>query len=125
MGVSLSKILLMRIRIPSILTIILVCLFLFINESFRAQTAITIPNVFTPNNDNINDEFSINLNGITVTDYSIKIYNNWGVLMFSSQNANINWDGRTSAGIKVSEGNYYYIVVINGKSYSGVLSLIY
>jgi gliding motility-associated-like protein len=91
----------------------------------KGQTNIDIPTVFTPNNDNVNDEFSINLNGINVTDYSMKIYNRWGVLMFSSQNSNINWDGRTAAGIKVSEGNYYYVVVINGIPYKGAVLLIY
>ncbi len=125
MSVALSKFSLIRIRISSVFTIALLCLFLFNSQYFQAQTAVPIPNVFTPNNDNINDEFSINLSGIIVTDYNIKIYNNWGVLMFSSQNANINWDGRTSTGVKVPEGNYYYIVIINGKPYSGALSLIY
>lgn len=94
-------------------------------QSVNAQTGVAIPNVFTPNNDNVNDEFVIKPNGITVTDYNIKIYNRWGSLMFSSQNINISWDGRTTAGVKVSEGIYYYIISLNNTEYKGELSLIY
>jgi len=113
------------INISSVFTLVLACILLFNVSTLQAQTSVVIPNVFTPNNDNYNDEFSINLSGITVTDYSIKIYNKWGVLMFSSQNSNINWDGRTAAGIKVPAGTYYYVVVINGTAYSDALFVIY
>jgi gliding motility-associated-like protein len=110
---------------PSIFILTFACILLLNVQALQAQTPIVIPNVFTPNNDNNNDEFSINLSGITVTDYNLKIYNKWGALMFTSQNSNINWDGRTAAGIKVPAGNYYYVVVINGITYSDALLLIY
>ena len=110
---------------PSAFILTFACI-LFLNvRTVQAQTPIVIPNVFTPNNDNNNDEFSINLSGITVTDYNLKIYNKWGILMFTSQNSTINWDGRTAAGIKVPAGTYYYVVVINGTAYSDALFLIY
>ena len=114
-----------RMNKPSTFILTFACILLLNVHTLQAQAPIVIPNVFTPNNDSYNDEFSINLSGITVTDYNIKIYNKWGVLMFSSQNYNINWDGRTAAGIKVPAGTYYYVVMINGTAYSDALLLIY
>ncbi len=82
-----------------------------------------MPNTFTPNGDGLNDEFSINLNGTVLNSFEIQIYNRWGVLMFSSQNINVSWDGRTSAGVKATEGTYFYIAKINDMEYIGNLAL--
>jgi len=73
------------------------------NESF-----ITIPNVFTPNGDNVNDVFAFKIEG-TLKDFSI--YNRWGNLiknsMLTSQSY-INWDGHTTSGEECSSGVYFF-----------------
>lgn len=55
---------------------------------------IQFPNVFTPNNDNNNDTFgpviSCNLN---IVQYSLKIFNRWGQLVFESASPSDKWDG--------------------------------
>jgi gliding motility-associated-like protein len=84
-----------------------------------------LPNIFTPNEDAINDEFRILANGLTVNSFSLKIYNRFGVLLFSTNNINISWDGRTNAGLKVPEGIYFYIAEINGKKYNNSLMVVY
>jgi gliding motility-associated-like protein len=64
-------------------------------------------NVFTPNNDGINDFFILNLPEGEV----INIYNRWGVEIISLKTeiiSNNGWDGRTSAGIECSAGVYFY-----------------
>jgi gliding motility-associated-like protein len=70
---------------------------------------VKIPNVFSPNNDGVNDLFEIeNLpEGTEVT-----IYSRWGILLFDSFNSNIFWDGRTKGGTPVPDGIYYYVVKI-------------
>ena len=83
-----------------------------------------IPNAFTPNGDGINDEFVVNLNGVTIANYEMKVYNRWGVLLFTSLSNNVNWDGRTNAGVKCTEGSYYYILKLNGAEYKGSLLLL-
>ena len=93
-------------------------------QKTNAQETIIIPNVFTPNNDGINDEFKINLNGNAVTNYHLSIYANWGILIFYSGSPNVNWDGRTTSGIKASVGTYFYVLEFNGKLYKGTILLL-
>ena len=69
--------------------------------------AIFIPNTFTPNNDAVNDEFVVNMNNIRT--YRIKIFNRYGILMYSSQNMVENWNG-TFNNEQVPVGIYYYLV---------------
>ncbi len=93
-------------------------------QNADAQETIIIPNVFTPNNDGINDEFKVNLNGNTITSYHLSIYANWGILMFYSGSPNVNWDGRTTSGSKASFGTYFYVLEFNGKNYKGTILLL-
>lgn len=68
-----------------------------------------IPNVFTPNNDGVNEVFQMRACG--VYEYEIQIYNRFGDKVFESNSMNINWDGRIS-GRKASSGSYYYTIRI-------------
>ncbi len=70
-------------------------------------TELKIPNIFSPNADNINDTFIIeNL----PTDATVHIYNRWGALVAEWNKPDGSWDGRTKGGSQVSAGVYYYIV---------------
>ena len=57
-----------------------------------------IPNSFSPNNDGINDIFTVFYNPISGVEniISMQVYNRWGALMFQQENFNSNaggWDG--------------------------------
>lgn len=67
-----------------------------------------VPNVFSPNGDGINDFFEIANCGII--EYKIDIFNRWGALLFSSTTDKIHWNGRTTAGVFVPAGTYFYIL---------------
>ena len=68
-----------------------------------------LPNVFTPNNDNINDVF-IAYNPGRVTRVNMQIFNRWGQLVFETTDPDINWDGRNmNTGRFVPTGVYYYV----------------
>ena len=72
-----------------------------------------IANVFTPNNDGINDCFPIE--GIAkFIEVEIEIFNRWGATLFKSNNPKACWDGYAPNGQKASEGTYFY--VLSGKS---------
>ena len=68
---------------------------------------IIIPNIFTPNNDLINDEFIIK--GIN-DKFKIQIFNRWGKLVFEEENYSNNWNGTQINGKKLNSGVYYFIL---------------
>ena len=68
----------------------------------------SIPNVMTVNGDGINDVF--HLKNALVQQYDLQIYDRWGILLFETTSAQIDWDGKTLAGADVPTGTYYYIL---------------
>ena len=82
-----------------------------------------VPNVFTPNGDGDNDVFSLNEVN-TCMDYSIKIFNRWGILMFETTLPDKYWDGKTITGSWAEQGVYYYILTSNGENKKGTVTLL-
>lgn len=84
-----------------------------------------LPNVFTPNNDGIND-FFIPITPSSIIDRYIdkidmKIYSRWGNLVYETTNARIEWDGKSKQSNKLlSTGVYYYVCDVYEKRISGV-----
>jgi gliding motility-associated-like protein len=68
---------------------------------------VVIPNIFTPNGDQINDVFSIKTEGIS--ELSCDIYDRWGLKLYSWNGLTGSWDG-TYQGKKCADGTYYYVV---------------
>jgi len=74
---------------------------------------INIPNVFTPNNDGVNDAFDIDIFGEFF--YELNIFNRWGAKVFESikdgkANDGINWNGKTdNDGGNNPAGEYFYL----------------
>ena len=50
-----------------------------------------VPNAFTPNGDDLNDLFEPYIR--FVTDYKITIFNQWGEVVFVSEDETVHWDG--------------------------------
>ena len=73
---------------------------------------IAVANIFTPNNDGVNDHFKINAPEISrCFDYfNVKIYGRWGELVFESDDLYFKWDGRNHHGKELSDGVYYCIM---------------
>ncbi len=76
------------------------------------SSEITIPNFFTPNGDNHNDEFIIRNEGIE--NFRCLIFNRWGKKVFEWYNVNKGWDGKTNNGAIAAEGVYYYVLYAKG-----------
>ena len=68
-----------------------------------------IPNVFTPNEDLLNDIFIPIGHFDHLAEYSMRIYNRWGEEIFYSNNINIGWDG-TKNGHPSPTGAYIYFI---------------
>ncbi|MDX5443175.1 MAG: gliding motility-associated C-terminal domain-containing protein, partial [Hymenobacteraceae bacterium] len=59
-----------------------------------------LPNIFTPNNDGINDLFEVNLN---CPPLKFKVFNRWGAKVFEDNNYQNKWNGD-----ELADGVYYY-----------------
>jgi len=70
-----------------------------------------IPNVFTPNEDGINDTYHIaGISNPCSDNISVEIYSRWGTKVFESSVPTFNWDGKSTNGQKVSAGTYFIII---------------
>lgn len=68
------------------------------------EATVVIPNIFSPNGDNINDQLLISVLGYK--EMTVDIFNRWGTKMVSlNPIAGEYWNGD-----KASEGTYFYIV---------------
>ena len=76
------------------------------------KSEILIPNVFTPNGDGINDVFTVK--GTNLESVEGEIYSRWGQLLFSWDNVQGTWDGRTPSGSEAPDGTYFYIIQAKG-----------
>lgn len=92
------------------------------------ESSLVIPNVFSPNGDEINDFFRPIAAGIISMEG--KIFNRYGNLVYEWKGVRGGWDGYTApTGVEVTEGTYYYLIRaegIDGIIYNekGILTLI-
>lgn len=63
------------------------------------------PNVFTPNGDGLNDQFRpvFDCKTITVSNYSLSIFNRWGQKVFYTTDKNKPWDGKVNGKMQNSD----------------------
>jgi gliding motility-associated-like protein len=79
-----------------------------------------LPNVFSPNNDGINDIY-LPLMTSYVEKVDMKIFNRWGGLVFETEDPEINWDGKITGTDKlVTTSVYYYICDVYENRLSGL-----
>lgn len=90
---------------------------------------VNFPTAFTPNGDEENDEFGA-IVGCPLPEYSFKMFNKWGEMIFYTEDQNEMWDG-TYKGENVASGGYsykvFYRVVVNNlvidESVNGMIRL--
>ena len=85
-----------------------------------------IPNVFSPNDDGLNDV--INVHGRCISTFNLQIFNRWGEKVFETSSIENSWDG-TFRGKKMDTGVFVYKadgVSIDGQSFKmkGNITLI-
>lgn len=91
---------------------------------------ISLPNVFTPNNDPFNANFkTFEDPEFCIKDFNVDIFNRWGAVIYSSTDKDFEWDGtHEDNSQEVSPGVYYYVIdyEVFGSKYdhSGQISLI-
>ena len=81
----------------------------------EAEEEVTLPNIFTPNNDGANDFFEINIG--EKQDFQIVVINHMNKVVFQSNSVDFRWDGMLPSGDPAPSGNYVYF--ISAKTMSG------
>ena len=86
-----------------------------------------VANVFSPNNDGINDYFNFSENHALV-EFCAIIFNRFGEKIFESNDSEMNWDGKDLNGKLLEEGVYFYVLEgtgLTGREYKrkGFLTL--
>ncbi|GIV26856.1 MAG: hypothetical protein KatS3mg027_0670 [Bacteroidia bacterium] len=97
--------------------------FLFITN----ELWISIPNVFTPNDDGVNDLWMISFMGSV--DMKLQIFNRNGIKLYENKGTGIQWDGRTLSGEPVPTGTYFYVLEVTDvnnvvQKFNGYITLI-
>ncbi|MBW4889458.1 gliding motility-associated C-terminal domain-containing protein [Mucilaginibacter sp. HMF5004] len=88
--------------------------------------SLVIPSVFTPNQDGINDTWTIK-NIEAYQNCEVDIYDRSGQLIFNSKGYATPWAG-TYKGKKLPTGSYYYVIRMNDKNkqtLSGTVTVMY
>jgi gliding motility-associated-like protein len=91
---------------------------------FLKKDTLYIPNIFTPNDDGINDVFKITTHNYEA--FNLNIFNRWGQKVFFSNTDAISWDGMFD-GTQAPDGVYFYTLEIKTNcediNNSGTISL--
>jgi gliding motility-associated-like protein len=66
-----------------------------------------IPNTFTPDGDEHNQDWGFNFDGIDETGFSLYVFNRWGEIVWETHDSHEKWDG-TYGGKIVPEGMYVW-----------------
>lgn len=68
---------------------------------------VELPNVFSPNNDGVNDVLSFVFEGFEFVE--VLVLNRWGQVVFENRDASVSWNGRLyNLGEDCTEGVYFY-----------------
>jgi len=96
------------------------------NAGCKDSTAVTVitldncddilfPSAFTPDGNGLNDRFGPIGSWQVISNYSMRIFNRYGQIVFSSQNPAERWDGMVR-GKKADVGNYIFVATYTYKN---------
>lgn len=83
----------------------------YIDNVSVVEISIGLENIFTPNNDGIND---IAFKNSLLKEFKVDILNRWGGVV-NKVNLSEGWDGRTMDGKEASEGVYFFVIKLESK----------
>jgi gliding motility-associated-like protein len=93
-----------------------------------ANNTLKAPNVFTPNDDGMNDcfqpIFAGNVGDTLNGCITMEIFDRWGIKIFESNGGNVCWDGKTKTNKKAKDGTYYYLISFGTATYKGYVTLL-
>lgn len=82
-----------------------------------------IPNVISPNGDNVNDELVLDPEFEECSPYVLSIYNRWGVKVYEVENGGNPFAGISNTGSTITPGTYFLVIRSGELNYHGTLSI--
>jgi gliding motility-associated-like protein len=79
-----------------------------------SETLLFVPNTFTPDGDEFNQNWVVQISEIDIYDFSITLFNRWGELIWESFDPEVGWDG-TINGAAVQDGVYTWKIEVGTK----------
>ena len=77
----------------------------------KPEFSIYVPNAFTPDGEEFNQNWKIFVNGHDQYDFDLYLYNRWGEVIWESHDASVGWDG-TYQGQLVQSGMYTWQITV-------------
>jgi|GEM_PF-504017 len=107
--------------ILSILLWVLLCV--AIEQPLAAQSTpqAKVPNIFTPNNDGINDTFELE----STKPITFSVFNRGGALVYHVVAQHIIWDGTDERGHEIADGVYFYVLQDPAHTYKEEKGFLY
>ena len=83
-----------------------------VTVDYCQSPVVVVPNIFTPNGDDINDSWQITVSSgqLSIINYQCTIYDRWGIKVFETTNHATGFDGHSTSGLTASEGTYFYVL---------------
>ena len=75
-----------------------------------SDVTIYAPNVMTLDDNNINNDWRVYIEGVDIYDFKLQVFNRWGEIVFESRDPAGVWDGRLLNGDLVQEGTYVWVL---------------
>lgn len=95
--------------------------------SFEDKGEAFLPNIFTPNNDGVNDFIDFEKFS-NLKEFEVSIFNRWGTKVFSTNDSTEKWYGKDDKNKILHSGTYYYTISfstsIKQQSVKGFIQLI-
>ena len=73
-----------------------------------------IPNIITPNGDNVNDDYVFLPIYEDCYNYTFAVFNRWGAKVFETEKSSKGFNGISGLGSKLKDGVYFWVLTANG-----------
>ena len=88
---------------------VVICLSVVYNLPCPTNENLQIPNAFSPNKDNVNDDFCLQGWDACIEEFEITIYDRWGEKVYESKDPNFCWDGVYKNNVLEAQVFVYYV----------------
>ena len=86
-----------------------------------AQAPKEIPNIFTPNDDGVNDYFELE----STSELTLMVFSRNGGLVYQVEAKHIKWDGKDERGNELADGVYFFVLKDPAKTYNTEKGFLY